>query len=188
MDDVEPQALLPGMRRYVAPPKKDWRPWTDGRGQKIDSPRHRGATFYGAEVPLPTNSRGEPLAIGHFRILARTDGLFVVVDRRAPFGDFSKEILRSTLAGAVDAMIACHRAVACKGPWQRVRDRRGKFVELGGRAVFRRADGSFLVVAGAWSAFPKRERAFATAREAAIFIVQRARAPAPSSSPSEEVG
>lgn len=91
------QVLLPGLRRYVPPAPKDYRPWRDARGQQIDVPLQK-APFYGAIVPVPRDQRGELLELGDLSVLLRTDGRYIVV-QYADRTDRSARVWSLFLAG-----------------------------------------------------------------------------------------
>ena len=106
-----PQALLPGMRRYVGQEKKDHRKWTDAKGQKIDAPKWRGRTSYGKEIPLPRDPHGEPYELGkgtahHVQVMLRADGRYAVCDWSRPLGDNDVKVTEGTGLGALRAALS----------------------------------------------------------------------------------
>jgi hypothetical protein len=79
------QSVLPGMKREISQPPKDWRSWSDGRGNKVDSPAYRGRTSSGGKtIPQPTEHDGSPIRIGSLQLLRDARGAFVIVDWDLP--------------------------------------------------------------------------------------------------------
>jgi hypothetical protein len=78
------QGILPAFKKYIAPLKKDWRPWRNGRGEQIDSPPYRGVQFTGKIVPPLTDSAGNPIKDGPFQIVLDARGNYCIVDWSLP--------------------------------------------------------------------------------------------------------
>jgi hypothetical protein len=87
--DPEIQPPLPGLRRAVGYPKRDWRKWRDARGQKVDAAPYRGrmSTWGGKLIPLPVDRAGHPLKMTEFQIMLRADGTYIVCDWSKPLGE-----------------------------------------------------------------------------------------------------
>jgi len=81
------QALLPGMRPVLGYPPRDWRPWSDGKGNKIDGPRYGGPTFGGKTVVPLVGADGKPISLGTFQIVRNVRGLHSVIDLSKPMFD-----------------------------------------------------------------------------------------------------
>lgn len=124
------QSLLPGYKRYVSQKPIDWRPWNDGRGNKVDSPKKGGPTFGGKVVVPLVGSDGQPIRLGTFQVIRDARGTHVVIDWSKPAvgepvvvegderkerpqqmsGIMGKEIFRSKdLRRACAAMLVLHR-------------------------------------------------------------------------------
>ncbi|HYX21518.1 MAG TPA: hypothetical protein VFA98_11800 [Thermoanaerobaculia bacterium] len=78
------QSLLPGYKRYVSQKPKDWRAWSDGRGNKIDAPRRVGPSFGGKTIAPLVGADGQPIRVGSFQIIRDTRGVFAVIDWSRP--------------------------------------------------------------------------------------------------------
>lgn len=91
------QCILPGMKRYLPVEPWPWRGWKDAQGNKVDVP-YKPAPFFGRTVPLPTDKNGRELVMGPYRVLQRTDGLFIVFDGRRPLGKSGTTPLQEKLA------------------------------------------------------------------------------------------
>ena len=79
------QSILPGMKREISQPPKDWRTWSDGRGNKVNSPSYRGRTSSGGKtIPQPTEPDGSPIRLGSLQLLRDARGAFVVIDWDLP--------------------------------------------------------------------------------------------------------
>lgn len=57
------------------------------RKKKVATKRQYKPKFYGKIVPLPIDKNGQPYVCWPFFIYLRTDGKFVVTDKRRPLGD-----------------------------------------------------------------------------------------------------
>jgi len=80
------QSLLPGYRRYVAQRPIDRRAWTDGHGNKIDSPKYRGGASFGGKTIAPlVGDDGQPIRLGTLQIVRDARGMHVVIDWSKPF-------------------------------------------------------------------------------------------------------
>ena len=66
------QSLLPGYKRYVSQRPKDWRPWSDGRGNKVDAPRRGGPSFGGKTIAPLVGTDGQPIRLGTFQGIRRS--------------------------------------------------------------------------------------------------------------------
>jgi hypothetical protein len=90
-DDEEPevQKLLPGMRKAVGWPKRDWRKWKNEKKEKIDAPHYRGrmSSWGGKVIPLPVDRTGHPLKLSEFQIMLRADGVYIVCNWAKPLGE-----------------------------------------------------------------------------------------------------
>lgn len=79
------QVILPGYKNYVLFPKKDWRSWTDDRGNKIDAPPYKGRTSSGGKTVAPlVGSDGQPIRLGTFQIIRDVRNHFTVIDWSRP--------------------------------------------------------------------------------------------------------
>lgn len=74
------QSLLPGYKKFVSQPPKDWRKWEDGHGNKIDAPKYQGAQFTGRIVPPLTDSHGNPIKKGDLQIVKDSKGNYKIID------------------------------------------------------------------------------------------------------------
>lgn len=85
-EEPEAQQLLPGMRKAVGWPKRDWRKWKNEKKEKIDAPKYRGPMFTGKLIPLPTDRAGHPLKMNEFQVMLCSDGSYIVADWSQPLG------------------------------------------------------------------------------------------------------
>jgi hypothetical protein len=176
------QALLPGMRPVLGFKPRDYRQWSDGRGNKIDAPRYGGRSSGGKTVVPLVGSDGRPITLGTFQIVRNARGGHSVVDWSKPMfeepdaqDDVGESVSESRIMGrevfkphqdlrrAMAAMIVLHRDAEAKkaglpvDPAQ-VIDDRGKEIRRGSVALCRYARGPaagrFAVVDHAFS--PRR--------------------------------
>ena len=78
------QSLLPGLKPHISVRPEDRRPWSDGRGNKVDAPRRSGPTFGGKTVVPLVGSDGQPIRLGSFQVIQNVRGAFVVIDHSLP--------------------------------------------------------------------------------------------------------
>ena len=79
------QSILPGYKKYVPAPPKDWRQWSDGRGNKLDAPKWQGRTSSGGKTVAPlVGDDGQPIRLGTLQIIRDARGNFVVIDWSKP--------------------------------------------------------------------------------------------------------
>jgi len=104
------QSLLPGYKKFVSQPPKDWRKWEDGRGNKLDSPKYQGAQFTGRIVPPLTDSHGNLIKKGDLQIVKDSKGNYKIIDwslsaiaaqseRRTSDSDFEEIITTAPIMG-----------------------------------------------------------------------------------------
>lgn len=74
------QTIIPGYKKYVATPPKDWRKWEDGRGNKVDAPPYRGQQFTGKIIPPLTDSHGHPIKDGPLQLVRDAKGTYRIID------------------------------------------------------------------------------------------------------------
>lgn len=123
-EEVDPQPLLPGLRKSVGYPKRSFRKWKDDKGQTIEkAPRYRGAQFYAKLIPLPVDVHGKPLRIGSFQVMLHGSGCYVVADWSKPLGE---NIAYVSSKGLRDACIIAgmfHRWERWQGPLKKGQSR-----------------------------------------------------------------
>jgi hypothetical protein len=78
------QAIIPGYKNYISFPKKDWRKWEDGRGNKVDAPAYRGQQFTGKIIPPLTDSHGNPIKDGPLQLVRDAKGTYRIIDWTLP--------------------------------------------------------------------------------------------------------
>jgi hypothetical protein len=78
------QAIIPGYKNYISFPKKDWRKWEDGRGNKVDAPAYRGQQFTGKVIPPLTDNHGNPIREETFQIVRDAKGTYRIIDWSLP--------------------------------------------------------------------------------------------------------
>jgi len=78
------QSLLPGLRPWIGRPKKDWRKWEDGRGNKIDGPAFRGPEFTGKIVPPLVDPHGSAYREDSLQLVKDAKGTYKVIDWSLP--------------------------------------------------------------------------------------------------------
>ena len=78
------QAIIPGYKKYIAVPPKDWRKWEDGRGNKVDAPAYRGQQFTGKIIPPLTDSHGHPIKDGPLQLVRDAKGTYRIIDWSLP--------------------------------------------------------------------------------------------------------
>ena len=78
------QAKLPGFKKYIAEPPKDWRSWTDEHGEKTDAPKYRGRQFTGKIVPPLDDGRGNPIREGSLQVVRDARGEYSIIDWSLP--------------------------------------------------------------------------------------------------------
>ena len=84
----ENQSVLPGFKKEISERPKDWRQWSDGQGNKIDSPKYGGRTSgAGKLIPPVTNPDGTPVRIGTFQVIRDARMRCLVVDFSKPIDD-----------------------------------------------------------------------------------------------------
>ena len=88
-EEPEIQRLLPGMRKTVGWPKRDWRKWKNEKKEKIDAPPYKGrmSTWGGKLIPIPVDRAGHPLKINELQVIFRADGFYIVCDWSQPLGE-----------------------------------------------------------------------------------------------------
>lgn len=88
-EEPEVQRLLPGMRKAIGWPKRDWRKWKNEKKEKVDAPKYRGrmSTWGGKLIPLPTDRAGHPLKMNEFQVMLCADGSYIVADWSKPLGE-----------------------------------------------------------------------------------------------------
>jgi hypothetical protein len=122
--EVEPQAILPGLRKDVGFAKRSFRKWKDDKGQVIEkAPRYKGATFYSKLILLPTDVHGKPLRLGNFQVMLHGSGSYIVCDWSKPLGE---NVVYVSSKGFRDACILCgmfHRWERWQGPLRRNQSR-----------------------------------------------------------------
>jgi len=74
------QGIIPGYKKLIGAPKKDWRQWRNDRGEQIDSPPFRGPQFTGRIIPPLVDSHGRPIKDGPFQIVRDAKGVYRIVD------------------------------------------------------------------------------------------------------------
>lgn len=74
------QAIIPGYKKYIAVPPKDWRKWEDGRGNKVDAPVYRGQQFTGKIIPPLTDEHGHPIKDGSLQLVRDAKGTYRIID------------------------------------------------------------------------------------------------------------
>lgn len=78
------QTIIPGYKKYVASPPRDWRKWEDGHGNKIDSPPYQGQQFTGKIIPPLTDSHGHPIKEGSLQLVRDAKGTYRIIDWSLP--------------------------------------------------------------------------------------------------------
>jgi len=157
------QSILPGFKREISQAPTDYRSWSDGRGNKLDSPAYQGRTFGAGKLVPPVEESGEPVRLGTFQIIRDARGMYILVDWALPlvgkmpepdeYGRtqqvvMGKQVLRcKTLEQAKNAMSVLHqhakdaREGLAEDPAQCF-DLAGKRIVLGALSLRRYARGS----------------------------------------------
>lgn len=78
------QGIIPGYKKLIGEPKKDWRKWEDGRGNKVDAPAYRGQQFTGKIIPPLVDSHGNPYRDGPLQLVKDAKGSYRVIDWSLP--------------------------------------------------------------------------------------------------------
>ncbi len=78
------QTIIPGYKKFIALPPKDWRKWEDGRGNKVDAPAYRGQQFTGKIIPPLVDSHGNPIREGQLQIVRDAKGMYRIIDWSLP--------------------------------------------------------------------------------------------------------
>lgn len=165
------QSILPAFKKYMPQEPRDYRQWTDGRGNKIDSPPRQGRSSGGKLVPPLTTASGEEIRMGSLQAVRGARGEIRVVDWSLPaFPEEGCTIMgkcvfetREGLDRALAAMVVLVRdkaAEAARLPLEPAvcADKTGREIKLGALALSRFARGAekgrFAVVDSSFS--PRR--------------------------------
>jgi hypothetical protein len=84
------QMKLPAFGKEVSRAPKDWRKWEDGRGNKVDAPRHPGSQFTGKVIPPLVGKNGMPIKDGSLQVVRDAKGSYNIIDWSLPISRVSE--------------------------------------------------------------------------------------------------
>jgi hypothetical protein len=102
------QGIIPGYKKYIALPPKDWRSWTNECGEKTDAPKYRGQQFTGKIIPPLHDGHGNPITSDSLQIVRDARGEYGIIDWSLPItssaaqpGDGNDESFAQPIMGRV---------------------------------------------------------------------------------------